>query len=295
MKKFMTPAVTIFDENQNIHLEGNKKVYNHLIEGGIDGIVVLGSTGEFFNLTMEEHKKLIDCAVETIKGKAKLLIGTARMRVDETIELSEYAHKRGVDGVMVISPYYFTLSNEDLERYYNEVAEGTNASIYLYNFPDRTGYDLSPEITLNLCRKHKNIVGYKDTVVEMGHTRKLIETIIPEFPEFQIYSGFDEFFLSNVISGGAGCIGGLSNLYPKKFSEWSKTVREKDYEKAFEIQKEVNKMMELYEVSNPFIPTMKKAMILNGVEIDENCTTPFSKVNEEQTERIKNIMKKFKG
>lgn len=217
MKKanFLTPVVTAFDENGNLDIQGNKNVWDHLIKGGVDGLVIMGSTGEFFSMTTEQKKELIKLVVEHVNKRTKVYIGTSCMTVEDTVELSNFAIETGADAVMIISPYYFALSNESVEFFYDKVAEAVKGDIYLYNFPDRTGHDLTPEVTLNLLRKHKNIVGFKDTVSEMGHTRKLMTTVLKEFPDFIVLSGFDENFVHNILCGGSGCIGGLSNLCPE--------------------------------------------------------------------------------
>ncbi|MBM7869691.1 4-hydroxy-tetrahydrodipicolinate synthase [Clostridium pascui] len=292
--KFLTPVVTAFDKDGNIDHQANKNVYDHLINGGVDGIVVMGSTGEFFTMTMEQKKELIKLAVEYINERTRVYIGTSCMSTDETIELSNYAHEVGAHAVMIISPYYFSLSRESIELFYDIVAERTKANIYLYNFPDRTGYDLTPEITLSLVRKHKNIVGYKDTVTVMGHTRQLIDVMHKEFPDFEVYSGFDENFAHNILCGGAGCIGGLSNLAPEICAAWVKAINAKDFEKVAEIQKIINEMMAIYDIGTPFIPIVKKAMILRGVEMQDYCTVPFIQANEEQTAKIKSLMENTK-
>ena len=121
--RYLTPAVTIFDENGKVDKDGNIKLYDHLIKGGIDGIVIMGSTGEFFNMEICEIKRLIDIAAEFCKGKTKLYIGTSRMIAEETIELGNYALDKGADGVMIISPYYFRLTDDSIEKYYDIVAE----------------------------------------------------------------------------------------------------------------------------------------------------------------------------
>ncbi len=123
--------------------------------------------------------------------------------------------------------------------------------MFLYNFPDRTGYDLSPEVTRNLLRKHSNIIGYKDTLGNMGHTRKLINTVMGEFPDFMVLSGFDEFFVHNLLGGGSGCVGGLSNIYPELFASWVDAVDKKDMEKASGIQQIVDGLMAIYDVYQP--------------------------------------------
>ncbi|KLE14431.1 dihydrodipicolinate synthase family protein [Clostridium sp. C8] len=290
---FLTPVVTAFDSNGNIDIEANKNIWDHLIKGGIDGLVIMGSTGEFFSMTTNQKKQIIDEVVSYVNKRVKVYVGTSCMREDNTIELSNYALNAGADAVMIIGPYYFSLSNESIEEYYDKLAKEINGDILLYNFPDRNGYDVTPEITLNLVKKHKNIVGYKDTVTEMGHTRKLVTTLSKEFPEFMIFSGYDENFAHNIISGGAGCIGGLSNLYPEVFSKWVKAINSKDLEEVIKIQGIVDKMMNLYDIGKPFIPIIKRAMILRGIKMEDYCTPPFLMANELQEEKIKTIIKEL--
>lgn len=291
--KYLTPVVTIFDSNGKIDRLGNEKVYEHLIKGGVDGLVVMGSTGEFFNMTIDMVKELIDIATAYCKNKIKLYIGTSRMDTLETIELSNYAIDKGADGVMIISPYYFKLNDASIERYYDIVAEGIKGPIYLYNFPDITGHDLKPEITLNLVKKHKNIVGYKDTISLISHTRDLMNLILPQFPNFEIYSGYDECFGFMSLSGGAGVIGGLSNLMPEVFAKWVKAAEEEDYKTAAECQKKVNKAMKIYAINAPYIPVMKRALNLIGLGISEYMTEPFLQCTKEQEDKLKEIIKEL--
>lgn len=289
--RFLTPVVTAFNEDGSLDIQANKNIYDHLINGGVDGIVVMGSTGEFFNMHLAQQKELIDLAVGYINKRTKVYIGTSCMSVEDTIEMANYANSAGADAVMIISPYYFRLSDESIESFYNQVASSTEAHIYLYNFPDRTGHDLSPELTLKLVKKNKNIVGYKDTVTVMAHTRSLISLIKPEFPEFDILSGFDENFAHNILCGGGGCIGGLSNLAPEIFAAWTKAVNEKDFDKIAECQKIVDKMMKIYDIGTPFIPIIKKAMMIRGIDMKDYCTKPFIQASYEQTQKIIAIMK----
>lgn len=287
---FFTPAVTAFDSSGNIDVQANKNIYDHLINGGIDGIVLMGSTGEFFAMTEKQKIELIDLAVNYIEHRVKLYVGTGCMTVADTVKLSEYALNAGADGVMIISPYYFALTDESIEYFYDQVSSQIKGDIFIYNYPDRTGHDVSPEITYKLLKKHKNIIGYKDTVTDMTHTLKLISTVREEFPNFKVFSGFEEYFALNVISGGGGCIGGLSNLYPEMFSQWANAVNTFDVEKISEIQKKVNKYSELYAIGKPFISIMKKAMKLHGIKMDDYCIAPILQANGVQTEQIRNLM-----
>lgn len=293
--RFLTPIVTAFDAEGNLDIKANRRIYDTQIEGGIDGIVVMGSTGEFFGMPTEQKKELIDLALIHARNRIKVYVGTGCMSVEDTIALSNYALEVGAEAVMIISPYYFALSDRSVEEFYDQVARAVEGRIYLYNYPARTGYDLSPEVTLRLLRKHKNIVGYKDTVTEMGHTRKLITTIHAEFPDFEIFSGFDENFVHNLISGGSGCIGGLSNLYPKLMSAWVHAMNQEDTRRIVKIQRVVNDLMDIYAIGTPFIPIMKRAMMMSGVEMQDYCTSPFLPADDAQMEVLKRLMDKVEG
>lgn len=292
--RFLTPVITAFDKDGNVDKKGNINIWNYVMEGGIDGIVLLGSTGEFFAISMEQKKELILLAAEHIKGRLPLYVGISGMEIEDTIELAQYVTTLGIDGVLIVPPYYFALSDEAIEAYYRGILEKTDCKVYLYNFPARTGYDLKPKIALRLRQDYYKVVGYKDTVLNMDHTRELIKTM-EEFPDFEILSGFDDNFAHNVLSGGAGAIGGLSNIYPELFSEWVAAFRENNLRQISSLQKKVDILTSLYEIGVPFVPVIKKAMMLKGVEIQDYCTYPILQVTEEQTEKIKKILSKIES
>ncbi len=288
--KFLTPVVTAFDKEGNIDREANVNVWNHVIRGGTDGIVLLGSTGEFFAMCVEQKKELILLASKHIKF-IPIYVGISSLEIEETIQLAKYTTELGVAGVLIVPPYYFALSDEAIEDYYRGILDRIHCNVYLYNFPDRTGYDLKPEIALRLHRDYKNVIGYKDTVVNMDHTRELIKIMV-EYPDFEILSGFDDNYAHNVLSGGTGAIGGLSNIYPELFSEWVKAFKNDDIKKISMIQKKVDILASLYHVGVPFVPVVKKAMMIKGVVMKDYCTYPILQVTEEQTADIKKILER---
>lgn len=289
--KWITPAVTALDEKGHIDVEANKRIYQHLIDGGMDGILIFGSIGEFFALTMEEKREMVREAIAFINHRVTVYVGTNSMNFEECVEFSNYALEEGADGVMVISPYYFNLPDASVENFYDSLAKRVNGPLLLYNFPDRTGYDLKPQTVLNLVRRNKNIVGIKDTVGTMGHTRALIQTVKKEFPDFLIYSGFDEFFAHNVLCGGDGCIAGISNFTPKTASGFAKAVNDNDLAAIRAYQQKIDELMAIYDVAGQFIPIIKKAMILCGLNINAACAAPLLSATEEETAKIKEILK----
>ena len=291
--RYITPAVTVMGKDGTIDFEGCGKVYEHLIEGGVDGILLLGSIGEFFALTMEQKKDLIRFAVDKIAHRTQLIVGTTSMVFEELLALSRFAGEEGADAIILLPPYYFPLSPEGLETYSARIAEALpEQSIYLYNFPDRTGYDLTPEITLRLVRKYRNIVGYKDTQAGMDHTRELIKLVKGEFPAFEVYSGFDDNFAHNVLAGGDGCIAGLSNLVPGLCHAWTEAFAREDLVEAAAIQQKIDLLMEIYQVGTPFIPYIKEAMAIKGIIGSAASSLPFPEADPGDSEKIRGILKK---
>jgi 4-hydroxy-tetrahydrodipicolinate synthase len=290
MAVYYSPAVTAFDADGELDLEGNVAVWEHILAGGIDGIAILGSTGEFFAMRMDQKRALIDLAARHVAPRATLLVGTACARLDETISLTRYAHEAGAHGALVVSPYYFALEDPAIEAYFGAVAAASEGDVYLYNFPARTGYDLGPGVTARLLRRHPNIVGYKDTVVDLSHTRRLLTEVLPEFPDFRVLAGFDENLHHVVTSGGAGAIGGLSNLYPEICAGYVRAVDSGDAAAIAAHQRVMDRLMGLYALGAPFFPLLKEGMIRRGVALQRHCTPPHLPATPAQVEALAALM-----
>lgn len=291
MAKYITPAVTPLNEDGTLDVQGAKALYEHLITGGVDGILILGSIGEFFALPMQTKKQLIDIAVETVDHRIPLMVGTADMVLDNVLELSRYALQAGADSVIVVPPFYFWLNDESVEAYYSRLAEAIDGKMYLYNFPDRTGYQLSVEVIRQLAVKYPNIAGCKDTISGMDHTREMIKAVKPVRPDFEIYSGFDDNFAHNALSGGDGCIAGLSNLAPEVTSAWAKVVNENDASAIAHYQQKIDRMMSIYGVGMPFVPYIKRAMTLRGIGVKACATFPLPAATAADDEKLLAILR----
>lgn len=289
--RYITPAVTAFTKERKVDMEANKKIYDHLIQNGMDGILILGSIGEFFAIPLEEKKQMIQEALAYINKRTTVYVGTASNVMEECVGLSQFAIEHGADGVMVISPYYFNLPESSVFNFYDTLAKRIDGPLLLYNFPARTGYDLSPQLVLELVRNNSNIIGIKDTVALMGHTRSLIQRVKSEFPKFLVFSGFDEFFTHNVISGGDGCIAGISNFAPEVASALVKATNDNNIEDIQKYQRKIDQLMDIYDVGEQFIPIIKMAMKISGLPIEETCAAPMLPANEREIELIRHILR----
>ena len=195
-----TPVVTVFDEKEKPDYEGNKKVIDFLIEGGVDGILVLGSSGEFTRLTKQQKHDFFKFYAGYTAGRTKLYAGTGSLNFEDTVALSNEVNEMGYEGAMVIGPCYYALDQEKIFVYYDTLAKSIKGNLYIYNFPARSGHSIAPETLKKLVENNTNIKGLKDSVSEPNHTNELMLAV--EGHEFEMFSGFDDQFLYNLTSGG---------------------------------------------------------------------------------------------
>lgn len=289
-KGIITPVITILDEQGKLDFEGNKIIINRLIDNGMNGLLFLGSIGEFFALTMEEKKEFIHFVIKIVDKRVPVLIGTGGTVQDEVIELTQFAQREGADGAVIISPYYFNINSETIYQYYANVARNTSLPIMLYNFPDRTATDLTPDLVLRLATEFSNIVAIKDTVDNISHTRKMIQLVKAERPDFTVLSGFDEYLIPNLMAGGDGVIGGMTNVAPELFAGLLKAYRANDFEKVVAAQAKVSTLMKIYDVTNPFIAAIKGAVALKGVSISTAVRQPAAAINQQQMNALRDIL-----
>lgn len=294
MAKYLTPAVTPLLENGEVDFDSCKNLYEHLIKGGVDGILIFGSIGEFFAFDIQTKKKVIEFANKVIANRVELIVGTTSMIYSEIVELSNYALGLGIKSVMIIPPYYFHFTDESVYEYYDSLAKDIKGNFYLYNFPDRTGYEISAAVVKKLAEKHSNIIGIKDTISGVDHTRELIKAVKPIRPDFKIYSGFDDNFAHNAMCGGDGCIAGISNLFPELTSAWVKAFNGGDLAKVKHIQGVIDRLMDIYGVGKPFVPFIKQALAECGIIPHPTATKPMPKATAEQINKLKEIIKFYK-
>ena len=289
---YLTPAITLFNEDGSLDLVSQEKLFNSLIENGIDGILVEGSSSEFFAMPMDQRREMAKFAIEAVDHRVKLIIGTSHMVADEIVSFSNFCLDAGADAVMILPPYYFHFDAAALLQYYDRLAAQIHGDIYIYNFPDNTGYTIPPETVLALAKIHPNIVGMKDTISGMDHTRELIKVVKSHIPTFEIYSGFDDNFAHNVMAGGNGCIGALSNVVPEVCAAWVKAFRDNDMAGVAKGQQTIDRLMDLYSVRSPFLPVIKEACKLRGIASTSVGTFPMPNATVEDDAKILELLRR---
>lgn len=286
------PVPTIFNESLELDRRGMGKLIDFLIEEGVNGLFFLGSGGEFNHMSFEERKQVASFATDYVKGRVPVLIGTGGTNTREKIALNRHAKEIGADGVVIINPYYWPLTEENLLAHYGEIAENTEIPILLYNFPDLTGQDLSPDIVLKLVDRYPNIVGIKETVDSAGHIREMILKVKNKHPHFSVMAGFDDHLLNTLALGGDGAISASGNFAPELSIGIYRAFQTGNYEKAIEIHKKLAFLPLMYKLDSPFVNVVKEAIKLRGLDVSTYVLPPARTLSAEKKRELVDILKK---
>lgn len=254
-----TAIVTPFDENNNINFDEFKKLVDFQIDNKVDSIVVCGTTGEASTLSKKEKEELIKYCVKVVNKRVPVIAGVGSNNTKAVIENEVYAEKVGVDGLLVVTPYYNKTTQKGLVEHYKIISENTNLPIILYNVPGRTGVDIHPDTYFELS-KIKNIVATKEA---SGDVSKVLKIRKMCGDNLNVYSGNDDQIVSILSLGGIGVISVLSNVIPEYTAEMVEKYLNGEIKKASKMQIEVAKLIEyLFKEVNP-IP-IKAALNMLG-------------------------------
>ena len=180
--------VTPMRENEEVNYDKLEELINFQIDNGTDCIVIAGTTGESSTLTMEEHRDVIKAAVEFTKNRVPVVAGTGSNCTRTAIQLSKEAEEAGVDGLLIVTPYYNKATQEGLIGHYSQIARNTKCPIIMYNVPGRTGCNLMPETVATLFNMEANIVGLKEATGNMAQASR---TMYLTDGKLDMYSGED--------------------------------------------------------------------------------------------------------
>lgn len=253
-----TALITPLNEN-GIDYNAFSKLIDWQIEEGIDALVVCGTTGESSTLTDDEHKKAIEFAVERANGRVPIIAGTGSNDTAYALELTDFSCKAGVDGVLVVTPYYNKATQNGLFAMFSKIADKATAPVILYNVPSRTGVNIAPQTVAKLSQ-HPNISSIKEASGNISAVAEIAELCKDNI---NIYSGNDDQTVPIMSLGGKGCISVLSNLLPRETSVMCRKMLNCDIKGALDLQlKYLPLIKALFSEVNP-IP-VKAAMAAMG-------------------------------
>lgn len=279
--------ITPFTKEGKVNYPALKTILEYQIAHGTDAIVICGTTGESATLSHEEHTEAIRFTVETVAHRIPVIAGTGSNDTAYALHLSNEAEKIGVDGLLMVTPYYNKASQDGLIKHYTYLADRVSTPIIIYNVPSRTGCEVKPETYAELS-KHKMIYAAKEA---SGNISTIAKTISLCEKDFAIYSGNDDQITAIMSLGGKGVISVLSNVAPQVAHDIAATALAGDFEQSRKLQLEYLELCNaLFMDVNP-IP-VKQAMNMMGFDAGP-LRMPLCEMNEANTAKLQAVMEKY--
>jgi 4-hydroxy-tetrahydrodipicolinate synthase len=282
--RVITAMVTPFDDDLEVNFEEAGRLAVHLAENGSDTLVVAGTTGESPTLSKEEKLELFKTIVRAVNGRTRVIAGTGNYNTQETIELTRAAEKIGVDGVLLVVPYYNKPTQEGLYRHFAAVAKETSLPIMLYNVPSRTGCNLEAATVARLA-EIENIVAVKEASGNMDQVTTIRKNTSPDFA---IYSGDDSLTLPILSLGGRGVVSVASHIVGKEMREMIIAYEEGRVKEATEIHVRLFPIFKaLFMTTNP-IP-VKAALGMLGFKTGK-LRPPLCELAQHEAEKLQKVL-----
>ena len=274
--------ITPFNEDLTVNYDMLGTLIERQIEGKTDAIIVCGTTGEPATMTEEEKLSVIKYTVEKVAGRIAVVAGTGGNSTQVVVDFSKKVQALGVDGLLVVTPFYNKATQNGLYVHYTEVSKAVSLPIIMYNVPSRTGCNILPETAVRLARDCENIVGIKEASGDISQVMKLAKL---SKGILDIYSGNDDQIIPILSLGGVGVISVLSNVAPKETHDIVMEYLEGDRERALDIQlRYLDLINALFCEVNP-IP-VKGAMNIMGYNVGK-LRLPLTELEESHKEYVK--------
>jgi len=284
MIRGVLPAlITPFTKDNKVDKEGLQQNIGFLIKNGISGIVPCGTTGESATLSIEEHEKVIEIAIEC--STVPVVAGTGSNNTTEALELTRSAMDAGADAALLITPYYNKPNDRGMLAHFKKIANEVDIPIILYNVPSRTGINLKPEVVAELA-KESNIIGVKEASGDLGQVTRILELTQDE--EFVVLSGDDGLTLPIMSLGGAGVISVVANVAPKLMVSMVEAFRKGNMEEARKLHLKLAPLIRAVFLETNPIP-IKKAVELIGLPAGD-LRLPLASMSEDNERKLKTAL-----
>lgn len=286
--KGIIPAVlTVFDKEENIDEVGMRQLVSFLIEKGVNGLYLTGSTGEGFTMTSEERKKVVEIVIDETAGRVPVVVHVGAIGTKISIDLAKHAESVGADGISSVPPFYWKFNENQIIKYYEDIANSCSIPMIVYNVP------LVGLLGMNAIKrlaKIENVKGIKYTALSQYEITQIKDEV---GEEFLVYSGADEMAMSGLIAGADGIVGSFYNIMPELFINIYDAVKNKDLDEAQRLQKQAVEVI-MYALQLPsFYAGMKVILKWMGINAGY-CRRPFENLTEEDEVKFKEGFKKLK-
>jgi len=286
--KGIIPAmVTPLTREGKINVEALRELTRYLIDGGVHGVFPVGSQGEFYALTFDEKKRVIEIVVEETRGRVPVYAGTGAVTTREAVALTKMAEAAGATAVSVITPYFIHPNDGELMEFYTTIAKSTRLPVLLYNNPARTGVNISADFVVR-ASKVENIVGIKDS---SGDMTLMAEYIRRTEGKFSVLAGRDTLIYGVLCYGGKGGIAACANIAPKLIVEIYEAFMAGDLKRSLEAQFRLAPLRLAFDLGT-FPVVIKEALTLIGIDAGPGIA-PVGGMRPEARAELKGILQQM--
>lgn len=284
--------VTPLNDDGTINEEEYRNLIDFLIDGGVEGILAAGTTGESATMTHDEHQKVIDIMVDQVNGRALTIAGAGSNATREAMDLVKYAEDAGADTALVITPYYNKPQQSGLYDHFKILNDSNNIPIIAYNVPSRTGIDLSKDSIIDIA-KLDNIVAIKEANPDLNKLASVFNELEKNdlLDNFTVLSGNDSLTLPMISQGSRGVISVAANVLPDKMSTMVRKALEGKYDDARKLSNELFDLMDVMFIEASPAPA-KRALNLMGKNVG-GLRMPLKEMSEKNDVILQEIMKKY--
>lgn len=288
LRGIIPPVVTPLLERDRLDRAALARLIERMIEGGVAGLFVLGTTGEAPALDYRLRYELVEAAAEIIAGRVPLLVGVTDPSLTESLDLAQHAAGSGATAIVAAPPYYFPLQQRDLVRYFQRLAEESPLPLFLYNMPACCKVEIELA-TVQACTQFPNICGVKDSGGKIEQFRELLK-LRSERPDWTFLIGPEHLLAESVLLGGDGGVNGGANLHPRLFVDWFDAAVTRDEERILHLGDQVRLLGKIYQQPGEFLNVirgLKCALSIAGLCEDRlaepivPCEPPVRKMVEE--------------
>jgi 4-hydroxy-tetrahydrodipicolinate synthase len=287
LRGIVPPLVTPLLDNNTLDVEGLERLIEHVIEGGVHGVFILGTTGEAQSISFELRYEMIKQSARILKNRLPLLVGISDTSLVDSISLANLAAESGADAVVSAPPYYFATGQPELAEFYEQLIPRLNLPVFLYNMPTHTKVSFAPS-TIRRIAENAKVVGFKDSSANGGY----FQSVMHEFrdrPEFSLFVGPEEMMAESVLMGAHGGVNGGANMFPKLYVALYNAAVAGDVEKVRELHAKVMQISSgIYTVGSygsSYLKGVKSALSILGI-CSDFLAAPFNKFDEAHKDKI---------
>ncbi len=278
--------VTPYTSNGSVNYDELQKLVRYLIGKGIDGFYVGGSTAEAFLLTEAERKSALEAVVEANGGEKKVICHVGSISTDMAVDFTRHAERVGADAVSAISPFYYKFSEREIVNYYNDIMAATELPMFVYNFPNFSGFSLTEPVLTELER-NKNLVGVKFTSSDMF----LLEQLKTNHPGLVVWNGFDEMLAAGLMMGADGGIGSTYNCMAPLVHKIYDSFQAGSIADAQNYQVQANHVIKAICKHGVFA-SVKTILEFEGFQFN-GCRKPFSPMSDQGRAELRQVYEQY--